>query len=124
MVYLSNPRLESKPCSLKTISKNQGIPFDFLEKIFTKLKKAGLVRAKRGVQGGYFLARPAKKITAGEIIKTLEGTIAPVLCIAKEKEKKFFCPRKKKCKTINVWKKIQDSINATLDSITLANLAK
>lgn len=124
MVYLADPKLKDKPCPLQKISKQKGIPFDFLEKIFAKLKKANLVKAKKGVQGGYFLANSANKIKVGQIIKTLEGTMAPVLCIAKEKEKRFPCPRKKKCKTIDVWKKIRDALSSTLNSITLADLIK
>ncbi|MBZ9572012.1 RrF2 family transcriptional regulator [Patescibacteria group bacterium] len=124
MVYLANPRLKDKACPLKKISKDEEIPFDFLEKIFSKLEKAGLIKAKRGIQGGYFLAREPKKITVGKIIRILEGTIAPVRCIAKEKGIKFHCPRKKICKTFNVWQKIQDILNSTLNSITLADLVK
>lgn len=122
MVYLANLHLKNKAFPLKKISKDEGIPFDFLEKIFSKLKKASLIKAKKGVQGGYFLARNSKKIKVGEIIGTLEGTMAPVFCIAKEKEKRFFCPRRKICLTKNVWQKIQDTLNLTLNSITLADL--
>jgi len=124
MVYLANPSLQNKPCSLKKISKDENIPFNFLEKIFLKLKKYRLINAKKGVQGGYLLSRPPQKIKVSEIIKVLEGTIAPVFCIAKEKEKKIFCPRKKICKTKQVWKKIQDALDSTLKSITLADLIK
>ncbi|MBZ9578553.1 Rrf2 family transcriptional regulator [Patescibacteria group bacterium] len=124
MVYLADPRLKDEVCSLRKISKEEEIPFDFLEKIFSKLEKAGLIKAKKGVQGGYFLARKPKKIKVGEIIRILEGTMAPVFCIAKEKEKRFFCPRRKICLTKNVWQKIQDNLNLTLNSITLADLVK
>lgn len=124
MVYLSNPRLKDEVCPLKKISKDEEIPFDFLEKIFSKLEKAGLIKAKKGVKGGYFLARNSKKIKVGEIIRILEGTMAPVLCIAKERKKRFFCPRRKICLTKNVWQKIQDTLNSTLNSITLADLVK
>lgn len=122
MVYLSNPRLKDEVCPLKKISKDEEIPFDFLEKIFSKLEKASLIKAKKGVQGGYFLARNPKKIKVGEIVRILEGTMAPVFCIAKEKEKRFFCPRRRICLTKNVWQKLQDNLNLTLNSITLADL--
>jgi len=124
MVYLADPCLKDEVCSLKKISKEEEIPFDFLGKIFSKLEKAGLIKAKKGVQGGYFLARKPKKIKVGEIIRILEGTMAPVFCIAKEKEKRFLCPRRKICLTKNVWQKIQDNLNLTLNSITLADLVK
>jgi Rrf2 family protein len=124
MVYLAKLGLKKKICPLKKISRDEEIPFDFLEKIFSKLKKEGLIKAKKGVRGGYFLALEPKKIKVGEIIRILEGTMAPVFCIAKEKEKRFFCPRKKNCPTKDVWKKIQNILNSTLNSITLADLIK
>jgi len=122
VVYLAHPRFKNKVCPLKKISKNEEIPFDFLEKIFLKLEKANLLRAKKGAQGGYFLGREPEKIKVGEIIRVLEGTMAPVFCIAKEREKRFSCSRRKICLTKNVWKKIQDTLNLTLNSITLADL--
>lgn len=122
MVYLANPRLKNKVCPLKKISKDEEIPFDFLEKIFSKLEKTGLVKAKKGIQGGYSLKRSPEKISVGEIISTLESTMSPVKCLAKEK--RYNCPRKKICKTLNVWRKIQEVLNSTLNSITLADLVK
>jgi Rrf2 family protein len=124
MVYLASPDFQNTPCSLKKISNDEKIPFNFLEKIFLKLKKHKLIKAQKGARGGYFLARPPQKIKVSEIIKVLEGTIAPVLCIAKEKETRYFCPRKKICKTKHVWKKIQEALDSTLESITLADLIK
>jgi len=124
MIYLASIYRKNKVCSLRIISKKENISFDYLEKIVSKLKKAGLVKSKKGIQGGYSLAYQPEKIKAGKIIRILEGTMAPVLCIAKEKEKRLFCPRKKICLTKNVWQKVQNSLNFTLDSITLADLVK
>jgi len=122
MVYLAAPRLKNKICPLKKISKEESIPFNFLEKIFSKLEKANLVKAKKGVQGGYFLAKSPQKIKISQIIKILEGEMAPVFCLVKEK--KFLCPREKKCLAKNLWRKIQEALNSTLNSITLADLIK
>ena len=122
MVYLAHCRFRNKVCPLKKISQDEGIPFDFLEKIFSKLGKSNLIKAKKGVQGGYFLAKNSQKIKISQIIKILEGEIAPVFCLIKEK--KFLCPREKKCLTKNLWRKIQEALNSTLNSITLADLIK
>lgn len=116
MVYLA--MCKKKICPLKEISKKEGISFDYLEKIIAKLEKAGLVKAKKGVEGGYFLTRNPKKIKVGEIIKTLEGEMCLVKCISN------YCPRKKICRTMSVWKKLYDSINSALNSITLYDLIK
>lgn len=120
MICLAMSKGEFSP--LKEISKREGISFDYLEKIFSKLEKAKLIKSKKGVQGGYFLAKKPSKIKLGEIIRALEGEVALVKCIAKQK--KFLCPRGGECLTRNFWKKIQDSLNKTLDSLTLADLFK
>jgi len=122
MVFLA--RAKGKIFSLRTISEAEGIPFDYLEKIISRLEKAGFLKAKRGVNGGYFLAFKPEKIRVGEIIKTLEGSMAPVKCLIENKEKRYSCPKEKSCQTKKVWAKIQDSLNSTLNSITLADLIK
>jgi len=116
MVYIARASQKKEITSLKKISRAEGIPFDFLEKIVSKLEKAGLVKSKKGVQGGYLLAKPAKKITAGAIVKTLEGKISPVGC--------SLCGKSKKCLSKNVWDKVKTSLVSTLNSITLYDLLK
>ena len=118
MVYLATCRDEV--CPLKRISKKEGISFDYLEKIISRLEKAGLVKSKKGVRGGYFLARPPEKIRISEIMKVLEGEMVLVKCITGMK--KYICPLEKKCLARNLWKKIQSSLNTTLKSITLTDL--
>ena len=124
MAFLADVFKKDKVFSLREISKKEDISFDYLEKIISKLEKNRLVKSKRGIKGGYCLARHPRKIKVGEIIKILEETIAPVKCLVIEKENKYKCPRKKVCKTISVWQKVQDSLNSTLNSITLADLIK
>ena len=119
MVYLATSK---KISSIKTIAESKKISPDYLEKIFSKLEKAGLVKAKRGAYGGYSLTRSPKKITVGEIVTVLERTIALAPCAAKERGKKYNCPLKRTCLTKNVWQKAQDTLNLTLDSITLSDL--
>jgi len=123
MVYLASVfGKKNNIRSLKEISQKENISFDYLEKIISQLEKKGLVRSKRGIRGGYSLKRSPQKISVGEIINTLESTMFPVKCLAKEK--RYNCPRKKTCKTVNVWKKVQEVLNSTLNSITLADLLK
>ena len=119
MVYLARSK---KICSVKTIAQDENISFDYLEKIFSKLEKADLVKAKRGAQGGYLLARSPQKITVGEIVRVLEETMAIAPCVAEEKEKKYHCPLRRMCSIRNVWQKTQDTLNSTLDSIILTDL--
>ena len=130
MVYLAGCKKEI--CPLKLISEEEGISFDYLEKIISKLEKAGLIKAKKGVQGGYFLAKKPSKIKIGEVIRALEGEIHLVKCLPliipkgfvrdTAKSVEHICPREKKCLAKNFWKKLQRSMNYILDSITLADL--
>lgn len=115
MVYLAKHSSKEKVCPLKEISEKEGISFDFLEKIISELQEANLVEAKKGVQGGYFLTKEPKEITAGEIVRVLESTV-PVSCLG--------CQMARICSTKNVWDKVQDSLDSTLDSMTLADLIK
>lgn len=96
------------------------MPFDFLEKILSRLEKAGFVYAKKGAGGGYFLARSAKSIRLGEIVNALEGNTVIVKCIGAKGVGR--CPNSRRCKTKNFWKKVQDSIENALNSETLADL--
>ena len=105
--------------SLKSISEKEKISFDYLEKIFSKLEKDGLVKSKRGVSGGYSLAKKPEDIRIGEVLRSLEGEIALVECMGSK-----HCSRKKDCPTIGVWQKLQDSLEKTIDSIRLKDLIK
>ena len=120
MVYLAKHR--DKISSLNLISEKEGISFDYLEKIISKLEKTGLIKAKKGVQGGYFLAKSPKRIKIGEIIRALEGDTVLVKCIAPIRKRGYRCPRERKCLTKNFWQKIQKTLNNVLNSITLADL--
>ena len=116
MVYLAKFFPQKKVVSLKTISEEEEIPFDFLEKIISEMEKMGLVGAKRGVSGGYFLARSPQKITVEEVMKILEKTTVLVPC--------GDCQRAEKCLIKNVWRKVSDSLSAALSSITLKSLVR
>lgn len=114
MVYLAKSKKKIIP--LKEISAKEKIPFDYLEKIISKLEKAGLIKAKKGIKGGYFLAKKPDKIKIGQIIESLEGETALVKCL------KYFCPKSKKCLAKSFWQKLNKTIRSALNSMTLADL--
>jgi len=116
MVYLAKNANSKKPCPLKEISKREEIPFDFLEKIMGKLEKEGLVRAKKGAGGGYYLAKKPNEITPINILLVLEEPALLVGCSG--------CPRAGICSTQEVWEEAQTSLESVLGSITLADLIK
>lgn len=105
---------------IKEVSKRQGISDNYLEQIIFPLKKAGIVQSVRGSQGGYFLARPAKEITAGEVLRVLEGDLAPVECLANGTD--VHCNRAKNCPTLSLWIRLKDAINEVVDSVSIQDL--
>jgi len=118
MVYLAKVFKKKKIFPLREIAQKEGISFDYLEKIISKLEKAHLVKSKKGVQGGYFLAKKPERIKISQIMMVLEGETVLVKCL------KHFCPKEKKCLTKNFWKKLNKAINSVLNSITLSDLIK
>lgn len=116
MIHLAKNTKKKKVIPLKEIAKEEKLPLGFLEKIISKLEKAGLVKAKKGVQGGYSLKKPADKITPGDIFAVLEDNIAQVHCLG--------CPMSGGCSSKDVWDEIQESADNSLNSKTLADLIK
>lgn len=102
------------------IAEHQDLSERYLEQLLTPLKQAGLVKSIRGAQGGYILGRDAADITAGDIIRVLEGPIAPVDCISEKYPQD--CERSNRCPTREIWQRIRDSISEILDSYTLQDL--
>lgn len=103
--------------TLKSIAEKQGISETYLEQLIPSLRKADLVKSVRGAQGGYFLAHEAKNITVGQILRALEGSMAPVACVDN-----IVCEDKDACISRIVWKKIQNAINEAIDTFTLEDL--
>ncbi len=111
------------PISLAEVSRTQGISLDYLEQIAASLRKAGLLESKRGAQGGYLLTRSPQAITAGDIIRALEGSILPVLCTTEHLERRCTpCHSQTECTARNVWQTVSRRLVETLDGITLADL--
>lgn len=110
------------PISLKSIADRQGLSEHYLEQLISGLRKAGLVKSVRGAQGGYVLGRIADKIRIGDIIRVLEGPIAPVDCVSEEDSE--CCQKAGYCVTRTIREKVRDSITDVLDSITLADMVK
>lgn len=106
---------------LKDISNRQGISVKYLEQIVTPLVREGLIRGVRGNQGGYILAKTPSQYTAGEILRPVEGNLAPVACLDNEHN---LCPKKNVCPTIGFWEGLYEVVNKYVDSYTLEDLVK
>lgn len=107
------------PMSLKEVAQNQQLSETYLEQLVAHLRKAGLVNSVRGAQGGYELSRKPEEITVGEIIRLLEGPLAPSDCVLDDEPE---CSRADYCVTRLIWEKIMESINNVIDSITLNDM--
>lgn len=110
------------PIPLKSVADRQNISDSYLEQLIAVLRKAGLVKSVRGAQGGYILARNPGDITVGEIIRVMEGPIAPVECVSEVEPTE--CDRFDNCITRTVWARVRDSIAQVLDSISLEDMCR
>lgn len=113
---------EEDTVSIQSISERQDISESYLEQLVRLLKKAGLVVSVRGAGGGYRLARPATEISVGDILRALEGDLQAVACSAYGEYGEQPCEGADCCVTKLVWKRINDAITQTVDSIMLEEL--
>ena len=110
--------------AIQSISKQQNIPKRFLEQILNDLKSAGIVESKRGVAGGYRLRKPPQRITLADIIRHIEGPLAPVSCVSEKFYEKCSCPDESRCAIRNVMKEVRQAIVKLMEHTTLADLAE
>ena len=106
------------PVHLGDISERQEISRKYLGQIISQLLAAGILESIRGPQGGYILSRAPGEIRLGEIVRTLDGSLAPVRCV----DKPDLCDRTEKCVTREVWAKAKESMDSLFDQITVADL--
>ena len=111
---------QGEPVSLKDVAQRQQLSDKYLEQIVTPLVKAGLVRSVRGAGGGYLLTRRPEDYTAGEILRPLEGDLAPVECATDNQ----FCERSDQCVTVELWQEIHRAVSQVVDRTTLADLVE
>ena len=107
--------------SLKEISERQNLSLKYLEQIVNPLARMGLVKSERGSQGGYRLTKTPADYTAGEILRAIEGSVAPIPCLGSETNE---CPMSEQCFTLPFWSGLDDVINQYIDSVTLEQLAQ
>ncbi len=108
--------------SLHAVAERESLPEAYLEQLVAALRRAGLVTGKRGAGGGYQLAKEPAGITAGDVVRALEGPIEPQICTA-EGDAILNCVHEPRCGTRLVWVKLQETIAKALDALTLAELA-
>lgn len=107
---------------IEEIARRQGIPKKYLERLLLDLKGAGLVQSIRGRQGGYRLLRPPQEITLGEVVRAMEGPIAPLACVDEDAPQPCDCPCADVCGLRTVWAEVRDAIAGVLDNTSLETI--
>lgn len=109
---------------IQAIAAHQNIPKRFLEQILNDLKSAGFVRSKRGVAGGYRLARRPEEITLAAVVRHVEGALAPVSCVSERFYEKCSCPDESRCAIRSVMKDIREAVVKIAERVTIAELCE
>lgn len=112
----------SGPVALHEIAGRQHVSESYLEQVFSSLRKAGLVAAQRGAMGGYELGRSADEISVGDVLRALEGPLAPVHCVDEVRAGRP-CAREVLCTTRGFWEKLRDHVTQFLDATSIQDLA-
>ncbi len=104
---------------VKDIAAKQAISEKYMEQIIAVLNKSGLVTSVRGAQGGYQLVKAPQDYTLGEILRSIEGSMAPVECLDEHSRP---CERNVRCATVEIYKRIYEAVNGVIDNTTIQDL--
>lgn len=115
-------RGEGEAIQIGEISRSEGIPQKFLEQILLDLKRAGLVMSRRGKDGGYMLIKPAGEIFFGEVLRLVDGPIAPLPCLSKIAYRRCVdCKSETNCEMRKVFARVADATRTVLDNTSIAD---
>ncbi len=110
------------PVPIEAIARRQSLPVRYLEQLLLTLKRAGFLTSKRGVNGGYFLAKPPREITLGQILRAVDGPIAPIFCVSEPPRE--HCGQEPSCVLRDVWTEVRDAVSAIVDHTTLEDICE
>lgn len=106
------------------IACKHSISVKFLEQILLDLRRAGIVHSRQGLHGGYYLARPPEEITIGQVVRTLDGTLAPIRCVSRMSYERCTCPDEDLCELRLIMLQVRNAISDVLDNISLADIVQ
>lgn len=109
---------------IQTVSDEQNIPKRFLEQILNDLKSAGIVQSRRGVAGGYRLARSPEQISLAAVVRHIEGALAPVSCVSERFYEKCSCPDEARCAIRAVMGEVRAAVVNIMERVTVADLCE
>jgi Rrf2 family cysteine metabolism transcriptional repressor len=121
MVQLGR-RFGAGPASLTEIAAAEDLPRAYLEQLAFVLRDAGLVNSTRGAHGGSELARSPETIPMSEVLRALEGPLAPMICATDDPNHALDCDRTSSCTVNFLWIRVRDAIAGALETMTLADL--
>jgi Rrf2 family cysteine metabolism transcriptional repressor len=124
MIHLATEYPSGLPVKTDDIALEQHIPKKYLEQILLQLKRNALVKSKPGLNGGYSLGRSPEKISIADIIRTVEGPLAPVQCVSLTSYIPCSCVDESKCALKTVWQEARDTFVKVLEGISLADVVK
>lgn len=107
--------------TLKDVALRQDISKKYLEQIALHLSQAGMLRAVRGYQGGYMLAKEPSEYTVHNILQVVEGSMSPISCLEQQPNS---CPRREECKTLPMWVELEKLIYDYLSGLTLEDVIR
>lgn len=122
LLYLARQPRPADLVQLKQIAEQEHIPTKYLEQIMLTLRHAGLLHSRLGVHGGYYLAKPADQINLGQIVRTLDGPLAPVNCVSQSAYDPCDCPDEAACGLRLAMLDVRNHISSVLDNTTLASI--
>lgn len=115
-------RGESGIARITEIAEEEQIPTKFLEQILLALKNMGILQSKPGRGGGYYLGKPAEAITLGQVVRILDGPLAPIRCVSETAYEPCGCPDEERCGLRLVMADVRNAISDILDYTTLADV--
>jgi Rrf2 family protein len=110
------------PIQIQEIADRERIPKKFLEQILLELKRAGYVESTRGVGGGYRLIKPPEEVTVAQVVRTIDGPLAPLSCVSQLAHVK--CPEQEGCGLYRVMKDVRDAIADVLEGVSVADICE
>jgi Rrf2 family cysteine metabolism transcriptional repressor len=111
---------EKRPLHIRDISKARSIPQRFLEQILLQLKRAGYLRSRKGPDGGYYLSKAPSQISVAEVIRVMDGPLAPIDCVSVTAHE--ICPHERTCGLKWLWQEVRDAVAEILERTTLSDL--
>ncbi len=110
------------PVPIEAIARRQSLPVRYLEQLLLTLKRGGFLASKRGVNGGYYLAKPPREILLGQILRAVDGPIAPIFCVSQPPRER--CDQEPSCVLRDIWMEVRDAVSAIVDHTTLEDICE